>query len=113
MLFSCLTAVKKHVIKYCEKVYERSGKKLFWSIKNSGEILDKLKARDFNATSLSTYDFSTLYTTLPHDLIKDKLIDLIDRTFQREGSPYLDVMTEMHFLLQKNLNNIMHGLVKM
>ena len=52
-------------------------KKLFWSIKNSGEILDKLKARDFNATSLSTYDFSALYTTLPHNLIKDKLIDLI------------------------------------
>ena len=63
LLTSCLTAVKKHVIKYCEKVYERSGKNLFWSIKNSGEILDKLKARDFNATSLSTYDFSTLYTT--------------------------------------------------
>ena len=39
----------------------------------------------FNATSLSTYDFSTLYTTLPHNLIKDKLIDLIER----EGSPYL------------------------
>ena len=62
---------------------------LFWSIKNSGEILDKLKARDFNATSLSTYDFSTLYTTLPHNLIIYKLIDLIERTFQREGSPYL------------------------
>ena len=43
----------------------------------------------FNATSLSTYDFSTLYTTLPHNLIKDKLIDPIERTFQREGSPYL------------------------
>ena len=39
-------------------------------------------------TSLSTYDFSTLYTTLPHNN-KDKLIDLIERTFQREGSPYL------------------------
>ena len=48
-----------HVIKYCRKVYERSGKNLFWSINNSGEILDKLKARDFNATSLSTYDFSS------------------------------------------------------
>ena len=34
---------------------------------SSGEILDKLKARDFNATSLSTYDFSTLYTTLPYN----------------------------------------------
>ena len=38
---------------------------------------------------MSTYDFSTLYTTLPHNLIKDKLIDLIERTFQGEGSPYL------------------------
>ena len=88
LLTSCLTPVKKYVIKYCEIVYERSGKNLFWSIKNSGEILDKLKARDFNATIFSTYDCSTLYTTLPYILIKDKLIDLIERTFQREGSPY-------------------------
>ena len=91
--YSC----KKHVIKYCEKVYERYGKNLFWSIKNSGEILDKLNARDFNAT----YDFSTLYTTLPHNSIKDKLIDLIERTFQREGSPCLACNDRNAFLLQK------------
>ena len=36
-----------------------------------------------------TYDFPTLYTILPHNLIKDKFIDLIERTFRREGSPYL------------------------
>ena len=64
-------------------------KAVHFRFKGSGEILDKLKARDFNATSLSTYDFYTLYTTLPHNLIKDKLIDLSERTFQREGSPYL------------------------
>ena len=103
MLTSCLTAVIKHVIKYCEKVYERSGKNLFWSIKNSGEILDKLTARDFNATSLSTYDYPTLYTTLLHNLIKYKLIDLIERTFQREGSPYLACNDRNAFLLRKNL----------
>ena len=99
MLTSCLTAVKKHVIKYCEKVYEISGKNLFWSIKNSGEILDKLKARDFNATSLSIYDFSTLHTILHHNLIQDKLIDLIERAFQREGSPYLVCNDRIAFLL--------------
>ena len=38
---------------------------------------------------MSTYDFSTLYTTLPHNLIKDKVIDVTERTFPREGSPYL------------------------
>ena len=42
LLTSCLTTIKNHVIKYCEKVYERSGKNLFWSIKNSCEVLNKL-----------------------------------------------------------------------
>ena len=101
LLTSCLTAVKKHVIKYCEKVYERSGNNLFWSIKNSGEILDKLKTRDFNATSLSTYDFSTLYTTLPHNLIEDKLIDLIEEPSREKALLTLHVMTEMHFYFRK------------
>ena len=56
---------QKHVIEYCDKVFERSGRNLFWSIKNSNEVLNKLKSRQFRAFSLSTYDFSTLYTTLP------------------------------------------------
>ena len=89
LLTSCITAVKNHVIRYYEKVYETSGKNLFWSIKNSGEVLNKLKSRGFRATSLATYDFSTLYTTLPHNLIKEKLINLIEWTFKREGSPYI------------------------
>ena len=46
-----------------------------------GEILNKLKSRGFLASGLSTYDFSTLYTTLPHNLIKEKLTDLIEQTF--------------------------------
>ena len=64
-------------------------KNLFWSIINSREVLDKLKAGNFNATNLSTYDLSNLYTTLPHNLIQDKRIDLINRTFKRDGTPYL------------------------
>ena len=83
-------------------------------MKNSGEILDKLKARDFNATSLSTYDFFTPYTTLPHDLIKDKLIDLFERTLQREGSSYLTCNEiKAFFYFGKKLKKIMHGHVKM
>ena len=88
LLSSCLTTVKNHVIRYCEKVYERSSNNLFWSIKNSGQVLNKLKSRGFRATSLSMYDFSTLYTTLPHNLIKEKLTNSIEWTFKREGSPY-------------------------
>ena len=94
-------------------ISERSGKNLFWSIENSGDILDKLQARDLSATSLSTYDFSTLYTTLPHNLIKDKLIYLIERTFQREGSPYLACNDRNAFCTSEKRKNIMHGHVIM
>ena len=55
----------------------------------AGQVLNKLKSRGFRTSSLSTYDFSTLYTTLPQNLIKDKLVDLIERIFQREGSLYV------------------------
>ena len=33
ILTSCLTAVNNHVIKYCETVYERNGKKYFGLLK--------------------------------------------------------------------------------
>ena len=46
--------------------------------------LNKFKSKNFKASKLSTYDFSTLYTTLPHHLIKNKLTDLINGTFIRE-----------------------------
>ena len=52
-------------------------------MKKSGEVLSKLKCKGFHATSLSIYDFSTLYTTLPHNLIKEKFLDLIEWTFKR------------------------------
>ena len=45
-------------------MYERSVKDMFRPIKNSDEVLSKLKDIGYQATKLSTYDFSTLYTTL-------------------------------------------------
>ena len=95
------------------KRYMRDLVKTYFGLLKIQVKLDKLKTRDFKATSLSTYDFSTLYTTLPHNLIKDKLTDLIERTPQREGSPSLACNDRNAFLLQKKLKNIMHGRVKM
>ena len=77
---------------------------MFWPIKNSGEVLSKLKDIGYQATSLSTYDFSTLYTTLPHNLIKKNFsIGLI-----------LLVMIRKRFSLRKTIiKDINFGLVRM
>ena len=70
----------------------------FGLFKKTGEILDKLKSRNFNATSLSTYDFSTQDTTLPQNLIKDKLIDIIEKEPSIEKALLtLHVTTETHY----------------
>ena len=88
---------------------------MFWPIKNSGEVLSKLKDIGYQATSLSTYDFSTLYTTLPHNLIKEKLIDLIERTFYKmEGKLYLACNDEKAFFTSADHYRGYHlGLIRM
>ena len=56
--------------------------------KKSGVFLNKLKPRGFRETSLSMYDFSTLYTTLLLNLIKEKRLDSNERVFKREETLY-------------------------
>ena len=53
---------------------------------------------------MSTYDYSNLYTTLPHNLIKEKLIDLIERTFyKKEGKLYLACNDKKTFFTSTDL----------
>jgi hypothetical protein len=66
-----LSAVKEGQQKYCETVYSRSGINHMWILKNSKDLLDNLKSRSFcQVSSIKTFDFSTQYTTLPHDKLK-------------------------------------------
>ena len=98
-------------------MYETSNKNWFWSIKNSGETLSKLKFRGFRAARLSTYDFSALHTTVPHNLIKEKLLELIEWTFKRALKTMVHfiwhVMTERLFSLPLTKVGIHFGHVRM
>ena len=49
--------------------------------------------------------FSTLYITLPHTLIKDKLEDLIEGFFQREGSLYISCNDGHSFFTSDAIRN--------
>ena len=73
------------MLKYFVKVHKRNGKHLSWSNKSSGEVLNKLKSKGY----LCTYDFSTLYTTLLLNPIKEKLTGLIEHTLNREDYLHL------------------------
>ena len=53
-----------------------------WIIKNSKELLEYLKSPTFNhVTSIKSFDFSTLDTTIPHQKWKDRLTSIIRHAF--------------------------------
>ena len=74
LLTSCLTSAKNIGLDTMILFTKGTELTFFWSIKNSNDVLNKFKSKNFQASKLSTYDFSTLYTTLPHHLMKDKLL---------------------------------------
>jgi hypothetical protein len=82
LLTKILTAVKEKLQTYSPTTYARSGVNQMWILKNSKELLANLKAQIFSQiNSIKTYDFSTRYTTIPHEKLKSRLFDIIDNCF--------------------------------
>ena len=74
--------IKQGLQKYCETAYSRSGINQMWILKNSKELLEHLKSPAFNhVTSIKSFDFSTLYTTIPHQKLKERLTSIIRNAF--------------------------------
>ena len=68
ILTRILSAVKEGLQKYCDIAYARSVVNQMWILKNSKELLENLKAQSLHSVnSIKSFDFSTLYTTIPHD----------------------------------------------
>ena len=56
-----------------------------WILKNSTSLLlsvDQLDVR--TATSVQTFDFSTLYTSIPYDLLKSRISNLVHNGFRKK-----------------------------
>ena len=61
-----------------------------WILKNSTSLLSLLDQLDVrtatSATSATsaTFDFSTLYTSIPHDLLKSRISNLVHNAFRKK-----------------------------
>ena len=82
LLTKLLTHVKQGLQKYCETAYSRNGVNQMWILKNSKKLLEHLQSPNFNhITSIKSFDFSTLYTTIPHQKLKSRLATIIRNSF--------------------------------
>ena len=58
-----------------------------WILKNSKDLLEYIQSKSLSScNSIKTFDFSTLYTTIPHSKLKEKLKELVQLCFiKRNG----------------------------
>lgn len=91
LLHAVLKHVKQHFRNYCKTVEKRSGCKVYISVENSIDVVNHFQRNIKNIESINTYDFSTLYTKLPHDIICQNMFSLIELMFRNNGSKYISV----------------------
>ena len=79
-----------------------------WILKNSTSLLSSLDQLDVRtAKSVQTFDFSTLYTSVPLDLLKSRISNLVNNAFRKKDGSlrYINIKvtrTKGHFTHEIN-----------
>ena len=71
----------------------RTGVNRMWVINNSEHVIDKIQyynnqSNDTHIKNINTYDFTTLYTNIPHKDLKLKMKWVIN-TIMKDGFEYV------------------------
>jgi hypothetical protein len=77
-----------------------------WFLKNSKDLLEYIQFMSLSScNSIKTFDFSTLYTIIPHSKLKDRLRELIQLCFiEKNGQrryKYLMLGRDRSFFVKK------------
>ena len=79
-------SLKTDLEKYCSIKTSHTGVNNMWILKNSTNLLSSLGHLGVHrATSIQTFDFSTLYTSIPHDLLKSRMNNIINNAFKHKN----------------------------
>ena len=110
LLTKVLTVIKTGLEKCCSIKTSHTGVNNMWILKNSTNILSSLSQLGVHrATSIETFDFSTLYTSIPHDLLKSRMNSIINNAFK-----YKNGATQYtHIKVGRNKSNFTSDPLKM
>ena len=104
LLFS-ISAVKTGLESYCETSYSRGGVNQMWILKNSKDLLEYMQSTSLSScNSIKTFDFSTLYTTIPHSKLKLVQLCFIKKNGQRRYK-YLVLGRDRSYFVKHHSNS--------
>ena len=85
ILTKVLSTIMDGLVRYCSTKTSRNGVNNTRILKNSTSLLSSFDQLDVHtATSVQTFDFSTLYTSIPHDLLKSSISNLVHNAFRKK-----------------------------
>jgi hypothetical protein len=96
-LGKCVTKMFKVLFhlksRYFRKTGFFSGVKQFWCIDSHKDVVDTLNKLNNKgeANTISTFDFSTLYTKIPHDKLIEVLSEIVRTSFNTDTRKFLSV----------------------
>ncbi|KAF8361027.1 hypothetical protein PRIPAC_87950, partial [Pristionchus pacificus] len=80
-----------HFRRYCYNITGHDKINRFFSIQNTFRVVQQLNTVQNKRSEIFCADFSSLFTNLPHNVVKEKLYYLIDLMFKNAGSEYIVV----------------------
>jgi hypothetical protein len=86
LLICFLSAVKTELQSYCATSYSKGGVNQMWILKNSNYLLEYIQSRFLSSCdSIKTFHLSTLYTTILHSKLNDKLREFVQLCFIKKN----------------------------
>ena len=86
LLTKILTVIKTGLGKYCSTKTSHTRVNNMWILKNSTNLPSSLAHFGVSkATSVQTFDSSTLHTSIPHDLLKSRINNIINNAFKHKN----------------------------
>ena len=86
LLTRILTVIKTGPEQYCSMKASHTGVNNMWILKISTNLLSSLGHLGVRkATAIQTSDFSTLYTSIPHDLLKFRMNNIVNNTVKHKN----------------------------
>ena len=85
-----------------------SGVNTFWVVQSNKQVTKSLRSLNKygKARSINTFDFSTLYTKIPHDNLLEVLDSIIDFCFEGTDKKFINVTNWSASFVKKSSNNM-------
>lgn len=93
MLHKILSYLKNHFQKYCNIIEKRSNVKIYISVDNSMKVINNYNQNITKIKDITAYDFSTLYTKLPHETVISNMTKLVELLFGHAKAKGINVST--------------------